>query len=336
MTDTVRYDDNILAYVPPISSLVVEDFAIGILGNSEKDYAFSDARNVLVECIFTERSQIETISKYSFYQCKLLKTIDLSVCHKLHTISDYAFYSCSSLTTILFPTSLTTLEKFCFSYTQLIKIDLPSNVKQIGSECFSNTPIEEFCIPEDSKLESIADHILATAKITSFYIPQYLKAFPGDTFSLSSAIINITIHLQNTALSVIDNVVLNKEKTKIIYCASGKKGTYQIPSQVTEIGYTAFIKSSLTQIIFHNNITYIGFWCFCRSELVNATLQSSCLNILASTFRLCQSLKTIIIPEGVVQIGQDAFRDCSALEKIIFPSSLKQIDGGVFIGCPDT
>ena len=45
------------------------------------------------------------------------------------------------------------------------------------------------------------------------------------------------------------------------------------------------------------------------------------------------SLKNIVIPEGVTEIGERAFYYCTSLESVIFPRSLKKICSGAFMGC---
>ena len=44
-------------------------------------------------------------------------------------------------------------------------------------------------------------------------------------------------------------------------------------------------------------------------------------------------LKSVHIPEGVIQVGDYAFESCTALQKVYFPYSLKAIGDGTFSGC---
>ena len=50
------------------------------------------------------------------------------------------------------------------------------------------------------------------------------------------------------------------------------------------------------------------------------------------TFFLCESLKSITIPEGVTHIGKGAFMGCS-LSRIVLPESLRSIGEEAFDGC---
>ena len=57
------------------------------------------------------------------------------------------------------------------------------------------------------------------------------------------------------------------------------------------------------------------------------------LNIADYAFRDCRKLKSVVIDEGLEEIGQYAFYDCSQLEGIEFPESLRMIDYRAFHGC---
>ena len=52
-----------------------------------------------------------------------------------------------------------------------------------------------------------------------------------------------------------------------------------------------------------------------------------------NTFGGCTSLRSITIPEGVVNIGLEAFMDCSSLVTITLPSSLEKLGVLSFVGC---
>ena len=47
----------------------------------------------------------------------------------------------------------------------------------------------------------------------------------------------------------------------------------------------------------------------------------------------CTSLRSLTIPEGVVNIGLEAFMECSSLVSITLPSSLEKLGGLSFVGC---
>ena len=52
---------------------------------------------------------------------------------------------------------------------------------------------------------------------------------------------------------------------------------------------------------------------------------------------MCENLKTITIPEGVIQIGtsyeEGPFESCKSLESVVIPSSVTSIGNLAFNGC---
>ncbi len=52
-----------------------------------------------------------------------------------------------------------------------------------------------------------------------------------------------------------------------------------------------------------------------------------------NAFENCTSLKKVIIPEGITEIGKYAFKNCTSLETISIPKSIKEIGVGAFDNC---
>ena len=52
-----------------------------------------------------------------------------------------------------------------------------------------------------------------------------------------------------------------------------------------------------------------------------------------SAFEGCSKLTSVVIPEGVREIGNDAFWGCDALEQVFLPSTLEKIEYNAFRNC---
>lgn len=87
-----------------------------------------------------------------------------------------------------------------------------------------------------------------------------------------------------------------------------------IPAGVTRIGNKAFLDSKIREISFD-------------SEMLKS--------IDDMAFYGCKNLKSIHIPDGVVQIGDRAFYGCSKLEYVVIPDSVIVIGDDIFGGCRD-
>ena len=94
-----------------------------------------------------------------------------------------------------------------------------------------------------------------------------------------------------------DDVLFNKDKSRIISFRNQNIESYVIPSSVTSIGDRAFSGCrSLSEIVIPSSVTSIG----------------------DSAFSGCDSLSEIVIPSSVTSIGDSAFYRCK------FPDNLKQ------------
>lgn len=53
----------------------------------------------------------------------------------------------------------------------------------------------------------------------------------------------------------------------------------------------------------------------------------------AEAFYACSAISSLVLPEGLVEIGEYAFANCEALTSVSFPSTLKIIGKGAFYSC---
>ena len=51
-------------------------------------------------------------------------------------------------------------------------------------------------------------------------------------------------------------------------------------------------------------------------------------------FRKNELIRSVVIPEGITEIGESAFSGCTSLEKVTLPKSLRMIGNGAFRSCP--
>ena len=117
-----------------------------------------------------------------------------------------------------------------------------------------------------------------------------------------------------------DNILFNKDKSRIISFRNQKLTSYVIPNSVTSIGEFAFSRcESLTDIVLPDSVTSIGDHAFsrCRS-LTEVVIPDSVTSIGDGAFSFCESLRSVVIPDSVTSIGDWAFSYCS------FPYDLKQ------------
>ena len=129
---------------------------------------------------------------------------------------------------------------------------------------------------------------------------------------------------------VIENGVLKKWPNLSI----PENGHVTIPSEVTEIGYSAFYGCSrLKSITFPNKLKEIGIHAFSGcTQLQEVTLPNSVTDIGQSAFAGCIHLHTVTLPHKLQVLKESVFRDCQAL-KAIHTKNVHTIDDDAFSRC---
>ena len=163
-----------------------------------------------------------------------------------------------------------------------------------------------------------------------------------------------------------DDVLFNKDKSRIISFRNRNIKSYVIPSSVTSIGDSVFFYcDSLSEIVIPSSVTSIGDWAFSYCVLLkyisipksviglngnpfaewNGKLECLSPNFVYEddvlfnkdksriiSFRK-QNIKSYVIPSSVTSIGDWAFRGCRSLSEIVIPSSVTSIGKGAFYNC---
>ncbi|MGO0077582.1 leucine-rich repeat protein [Streptococcus suis] len=231
---------------------------------------------------------------------------------------------------------------------QVIRVDLPEGLKEIGESAFYGTSImkdeskesapkppanensnaekEQQNAPFDAvsmtrlelpdSLETIGNHAFGGIDtLTSVNIPKNLvvadQAFAGSR--------NLT-HLRNNVEGVrIPDGML--ESTGI--------ATFIVPEGITEIGKYALRDNKTTDkdSAFESSSSEPNKW----AGLTNVILPSTLTKIDSRTFE-STSIKFIDIPNGVSEIGEGAFRFSPELETVKLPKELKKLGGYLFEG----
>ena len=248
------------------------------------------------------------------------------------SIGDWAFLGCRSLSGIIIPSSVTSIGKSAFSSCDsLSEIVIPSSVTSIGDSAFYGCDsLSEIVIP--SSVTSIGDSAFFSCfSLKYISIPKSVICLNGNPF----AGWNGKLECLSPNFVYEDDVLFNKDKSRIISFRKQNIKSYVIPSSVTSIGDWAFLGCrSLSRIIIPSSVTSIGkdafYGCDSLSEIV---IPSSVTSIVDSAFWGCYSLSEIVIPSSVISIGKGVFSGCSSLSEIVIPSSVTSIGDSAFSGC---
>ena len=252
--------------------------------------------------------------KYSKDGRKLLKAPGelsgaYSVKEGTRIICDLAFSFCSSLSEIVIPPSVTSIGDGAFSCCHsLSEIVIPSSVTSIGDHAFSGCDsLSEIVIP--SGVTSIGNYAFSGCSSLKYIsIPKSVIGLNGNPFVEWKG----KLECLSPNFVYEDDILFNKDKSRIISFRNQNVESYVIPSSVTSIGKGAFTGCySLSKIVIPSSVTSIG----------------------DGAFSFCRSLSEIVIPSSVTSIGDWAFSNCDSLSEIVIPSSVTSIGDGAFSNC---
>ena len=194
---------------------------------------------------------------------------------------------------------------FCRS---LLEIVIPSSVTSIGDRAFSGC-----------------------RSLTEVVIPNSVVCINDNPFFDW----NGKLECLSPSFVYEDNILFNKDKSRIISFRNQKLTSYVIPNSVTSIGDRTFFEcSSLTEVVIPNSVTNIGKFAFSQCEsLTEVVIPNSVTSIGEFAFSSCKSLTEVVISNSVTSIGEFAFSQCESLTEVVIPDSVTSIGKFAFAIC---
>ena len=314
-------------------SFVYED---NILFNKDKSRIISFRNQKLTSYVIP--ASVTRIGDRAFSRCESLTEVVIP--NSVTNIGKRAFANCCSLTEVVIPNSVTSIGKGAFHKCEsLTEVVIPNSVTSIGDRTFLGcSSLTEVVIPDS--VTNIGKGAFANCcSLAEVVIPNSVTSIGGFTFmkckSLAEVVIpnsvvcinsnsfigwNGKLECLSPSFVYEDNILFNKDKSRIISFRNQKLTSYVIPASVTRIGEFAFSRcESLTEVVISDSVTSIGDHAFslCRS-LTEVVIPDSVTSIGDGAFSSCESLRSVVIPDSVTSIGDWAFSYCS------FPYDLKQ------------
>ena len=246
------------------------------------------------------------------------------------------------------------IESFAFSRSSLTELTLPDNVKQIGEYAFRDTPIKtveiksstnspELVIENEAfsnceitslflsdKVTSIGDKCFFNNNLSSIFIPSGVETIGLNAFK-SSSLKNIEVSAENSNFSSENGMLLNKDKTTLVFVPNGMTGICNVPASVENISHYAFSDcGQLEEINLPTSIKTIGDYAFQNSSISKANLPIA-ESIGKYAFYSCASLETLQIP-AIQHLPESVFEDCLSLTSLDM-QNVTVVDKNALQGC---
>ena len=305
----------------PASVTSIEDYVFSSCGSLKNvkipisvttigDNAFSYCTNL--ESIEIPTS-VTSMGNSTFADCYSLSSIEISA--NVTSIGDNAFSSCNSLESINIDKNnrvYSSINGVFFNKDQTILIcypmgkaqvtyEIPASVTSIEDDAFEHCQnLKNIKIP--TSVMTIGDGAFSDcSNLSNIEIPENVTSIGTSAFAFCYSLDNINVNANNTTYSSVDGVCFDKDQTTLVCYPVGKtQTTYEIPTNVTDIGYLAF-------------------WdCYSLSSI---KIPASVINIGQQAFSYCGNLSSIEIPVSVKSIGDNVFYYCDNLTDIYYGGS---------------
>ena len=291
-------------------------------------YAFNDSQ--ITTLTFEDDSLLEEIKDYAFYNCDNLTSIILP--STLKTIGNNAFYSCENLEEITLSSSLEIIGDSAFEYcSSLTSINIPNNVEIIGSYAFRNcSSLATLTFEAGSNLVVIGENAFRKTQITEIVFPDSLETIGDYAFYNLQTLTSIEFGVDSNLKAIRENAFYQTAITELI-----------LPKSLESIWKNAFYNCDyLTSITVatESNLSEIGDYAFYNCDLLETIDLSNATQLKEigyCAFDNCRNVNTVILPEGIEEIGKNAF-DYTFLgssegeQKLYLPKSLKKVESYAF------
>ena len=223
------------------------------------------------------------------------------------SIGNAAFYDCSA-SEFDIPDSVAIIGKSAFAGCLDLKhIELPDGIKVIRENTFAETAIENIKWP--ASLETIESWAFSMSYLKKLNFPNKLKSINENAF-FESSVEEIYIPAN---VSLIDKTAFSRcDRIRVIEVAAGNN-TYCAVDNALYLKDVTFLVRCPT------------------AKTGKFIVPTSVVNIGAYAFE-CSSYSSIVLPQGLKNIGDMVFHGCFDLYAINIPPSVQSISDTAFIG----
>ncbi len=281
------------------------------------------------------------IGESAFSGCTDLTAITLP--EGIATIADSTFSGCESLTSITLPEGITTIEADAFwGCTALTEIDLPDSLRYVEYDSFYGTAALTQACEEASASDGVVYIDNAALYFLKNVIPEVTlregTVVLSDTGTYSSYTSSITaLHLPASLASLGKSGLKGYTSLETLKVADGNVSFIMLDGVLYSSDLSMLhgvpAQSGITSLVVPERVTAIGISAFDHaSSLREIVLPAGLQQIGANAFRKT-GIERIALPKGIGALENNVFAYCASLTECLLPNSLTSIGAGAFAGC---
>ena len=293
--------------------------------------------NVSLERI-TLHPGIKKIGSYAFRDNPKLES--LTIPDSVEEIGEEILINCTGLKSVRLPGGWSEIPDYMFyGCSGLESYEIPDSVTRIGRSAFYGCPLLKSITVPDTVTE-IGDRALGYVQGASDWTYDIVEGFTMyGSFGSAAQTYAVENGITFVGTTPFDYEVNDKGTVTITgYHGSGRDIT--IPAEingtaVTHIADFAFDSADITGVTMPDSIVSIGACAFqdcisLKSVVLPSGLVNMNENMDGGQFSGCKALESITLPDTLEGLGPFTFRDCESLCEINEPSAIKSMGAGVF------
>lgn len=256
-----------------------------------------------------EEYSVAEIGGYVFKDNTTLKKVVLP--EGLKKIGAHAFDGCTKLSSINLPDGLTAIDDYAFyNCDALTEVNIPEGVTELSYRVFCDCEaLKTVILP--STLITIRSYAFGSCiNLSSIIIPESVTTVESEAFSNCQT---ITAFVRSLA---------KPSGWSSSWIDSSRPVIWDFKELVVKDGVTYAVRNDGTAVV----LSYSGT----AEELTLGIEGVTVTEIARKAFYDNDTLKKIVIPEGVEVIGAYAFYSCSNLKEVSLPLTLKTIGNEAF------
>ncbi len=220
-------------------------------------------------------------------------------------IAQRAFFDQDYIRSVVIPEGVVTIDDYAFMHCETIDIvKLPNTIRVIGRGAF-----------------------LRCQRLTDINLPEGLAVIEKNAFSACSKLRKVNI--PSTVVEIGDHAYAG---TMIV------GSEFSLPDNLQKLGEHILNNANCDNKysdIWYDGAIYVNNYLIGVDEKTKGevVVREDTKLIADGAFNNCEYITSVVIPEGITELGHSTFSGCKSLTDVKLPNTLTDIGSGLFWGC---